>query len=90
MLKVVVVCGMGLGSSHYILSEVIKILKDIELDADVENTDLFSAADKEADIYIGADYIMNLLETDKTKIYLEDLLDEAELRAHMLKLKERL
>lgn len=87
-MKIVVVCGMGLGSSHYLLTEIIKILKEIELEAEVENCDLFSASDRGADVYIGADYIMHLLDTPHLKIGLADVLDHEALKKHLEHLKE--
>lgn len=87
-MKILVVCGMGLGSSHYLLLEVIKLVKEFHIDGEVDNCDLFTAQSVEADVYIGADYIIGLLEQDGIKIGLNDILDESELRERIKELKE--
>lgn len=86
-MKMLVVCGMGLGSSHYLLLETIKLVKEFYIDAEVDNCDLFTAQSTEADVYIGADYIIGLIEQEGIKIGLDDILDESELRRHIIKLK---
>lgn len=88
-MKIFVVCGMGLGSSHYLLLEVIKLVKEFGLDAQVDNCDLFTAQSTEADVYIGADYLMGMLNCEGVIIGLEDILDHTELRTHIKGLKER-
>ncbi|SHK06636.1 PTS sugar transporter subunit IIB [Tepidibacter formicigenes] len=85
MINIVVVCGMGLGSSHFVLMNVMEILKEYEVEANVENTDLFSANFKDGDIFIGADYLMEQLDNCKNKIYLDDLVDKDELKRKLLK-----
>lgn len=85
-MKILVVCGMGLGSSHYLLMEVISIIKELGIkDADVDNCDLFTAQNIDADVFIGADYIINMIDGEGIKIKLDDILDKDELRD---KLKE--
>lgn len=78
-MKILVVCGMGLGSSHYLLMEVIDWIKKLGIEADVDNCDLFTAQNETADVYIGADYIIHMIEGDGIKIGLDDLLDSEEL-----------
>ncbi|PAB59987.1 PTS sugar transporter subunit IIB [Anaeromicrobium sediminis] len=84
MLKIIVVCGMGLGSSHYISMNVIDILKSHEIHANVENCDLLSAFSKEGHIFIGADYFMEQLEDQPFKVCLDDLFDKEELEKKLL------
>lgn len=79
-MKILVVCGMGLGSSHYLLMEVISIIKELNIRAEIDNCDLFTAQNAEADVFIGADYIINMLDGAGVKIGLDDILDEKELR----------
>jgi PTS system ascorbate-specific IIB component len=87
-MKILVVCGMGLGSSHYLLLETIKLVKELEFDAEVDNCDVFTAQSTSADVYIGADYIIEIIEQPGIKIGLEDLLDENELRTKLHQLQE--
>lgn len=87
-MKIVVVCGMGLGSSHFVSMNVMDILREKDLDADVENCDLLSAFSREGDIFIGADYLVDQLEGKPYKINLEDLLDRGELEHKLLKVLE--
>lgn len=85
MLKIIVVCGMGLGSSHYISMNVIEILKENKIDANVENCDLLSSFTKEAHIFIGADYFMEQLQDKPLTVCLDDLFDRDELKDKLLK-----
>lgn len=84
MMKIIVVCGMGLGSSHFMAMNLIEILKEEGISAEVENCDLMSAGFKEADIFMGADYMMDSLENDAEKIGLENILDKEEIRAKII------
>lgn len=87
-MKILIVCGMGLGSSHYLLLETIKLVKEFGLNAEVDNCDMFTAQSTEADVYIGADYLIGMISVDGVKIALEDILDEEELRKAIKELKE--
>lgn len=88
-IKILVVCGMGVGSSYFVMQNVISAVKNLRWQAEVENTDIFNAAALEADVIVGADYLVELVESDAVKISLEDLLDEVELQKKLESLKER-
>ena len=83
-MKIVVVCGMGLGSSHFLLMETIDLIKKHGIDATVDNTDVFTAQSDDADLFIGADYIVSLLDDSKNKVGLEDILCKEELESKLL------
>lgn len=89
-MKILVVCGMGLGSSHFLLMETIKLIKKHGIEATVDNCDVFTAQSTEADIYIGADYIVGLLEQEGHRIGLLDILSADELEEKLLKVMEDL
>ncbi len=87
-MTILVVCGMGLGSSHFLLMETIKIIKKHGIDARVDNCDVFTAQSMEADIFIGADYIVGLIEQTGMKLGLVDILSSEELEEKLLKTLE--
>lgn len=88
MLNILVVCGMGLGSSHYVLLNTIDILKKYQMKATVNNCDFFTAQETDADIYIGAGYIVSQIHRDGCKVHLEDLVDREELELKLKKVWE--
>ncbi|MBN2897216.1 MAG: PTS sugar transporter subunit IIB [Clostridia bacterium] len=83
-MKILVVCGMGLGSSHFLLMETIALIKKHGIQATIDNTDLFTAQSEDADLFIGADYIVSMIEKPGIKIGLDDILDGYELEAKLL------
>lgn len=89
-MKILVLCGMGLGSSHFISMNLNDILEKYDLDdIEVENSDILSASFKEANIYIGADYLLSSLDKEYM-IKLEDILDEVELETKFLNMLEQI
>lgn len=48
-MKFLAVCGFGVGSSMVLKMTIDKVLKELEVDAEVENTDLSSARGNNAD-----------------------------------------
>ncbi|WP_016994687.1 PTS sugar transporter subunit IIB [Lysinibacillus boronitolerans] len=64
-MKILVVCGSGLGSSFILELNVKKALEVLGKDAEVTHTDLASAKVEKADIYLGAADIVNELAKDK-------------------------
>lgn len=89
-IKILVVCGMGVGSSYFVMQNVIVAVKNLGWNAEIENTDIFNAASMEADLLIGADYLVDLVEGECPRIALDDLLDEEELVEKMERVKEQL
>jgi PTS system ascorbate-specific IIB component len=89
-IKILVVCGMGLGSSYFVMQNVIQAVKVMGWNAEVENSDVFNAASMEVDLLVGADYLVDLVESDCIRIALDDLLDPEELADKMERVKEQL
>jgi len=67
-MKILVVCGNGLGSSFIMELNVKKALTELGKVAEVTHTDLASAKAEKADIYIGADDIVNQLPEERGHI----------------------
>ncbi|ERK06317.1 MAG: PTS sugar transporter subunit IIB [Pantoea sp.] len=85
-MKIMAVCGSGLGSSFMMEMNIKKVLKAIEITADVEHSDLGSVTPDVADVFVmGKDiaYSANLPE-DKV-IIINNIIDIKELE---LKIRE--
>ncbi|MCQ8915657.1 PTS sugar transporter subunit IIB [Escherichia albertii] len=53
-MKIMAICGSGLGSSFMVEMNIKKILKKMEIDAEVEHSDLSSATLGAADLFVMA------------------------------------
>lgn len=53
-MKIMAVCGSGLGSSFMMEMNIKKVLKKIGVDATVEHTDLSSVSENDADLFVMA------------------------------------
>lgn len=53
-MKIMAICGSGLGSSFMVEMNIKKILKKLNIDADVEHSDLSSATLGAADLFVMA------------------------------------
>lgn len=51
-MKIMAVCGSGLGSSFMVEMNIKKVLKKINVEAEVEHSDLASAVPSVADLFI--------------------------------------
>ncbi|MET4561075.1 PTS sugar transporter subunit IIB [Lysinibacillus parviboronicapiens] len=67
-MKILVVCGNGLGSSFMMALTVKKALAELGQEADVTHTDLTTATAEQADMYIGAGDIVDQLDDGFRKI----------------------
>ena len=67
-MKLLAVCGNGLGTSFMLSLNVNKALKELNIDGDCKNMDLASAKMEVADFYIGSPEIMEQLNDGKKKI----------------------
>lgn len=80
-MKILVCCGSGLGSSFMIEMNIKKVLKEMNVEAQVDHTDLSSAAGSKADIYVGTrDIAGQLLCLGGKVISLNSMIDMKELR----------
>jgi PTS system ascorbate-specific IIB component len=78
-MKILVVCGSGLGSSFMLELNVKKATKELGIEADVSHTDLTTAKSEQADYYIGSGDIMDQLSGEKT-ISLKNMFSMDELK----------
>ena len=66
-MKILAVCGNGLGSSFMISINVNKVMKELGIEGECKNMDLASAKSEVADYYIGSPEIMEQLQDGKRK-----------------------
>ena len=67
-MKILVVCGNGLGSSFIAEMNVKKALQELNIEAEVNHTDLASAKTETVDYYIGSPEIMEQLAGNGRKV----------------------
>lgn len=80
-MKILVVCGSGLGSSFMLELNVKKATKELGIDAEVTHTDLTTAKSEQADYYIGSGDIMDQLSGGSRKtISLKNMFNMDELK----------
>ncbi|SKC69980.1 PTS sugar transporter subunit IIB [Maledivibacter halophilus] len=83
-MKILVVCGSGLGSSFMMEMSIKEIIKDLGVNAQVDHTDLGSAKGEGADIYIGTKDITSQLEgIDGEVISLKSMIDKADMKKQL-------
>jgi Phosphotransferase system, galactitol-specific IIB component len=84
-MKILVMCGNGLGSSFMMELNVKKVLKKLGVTAEVDHTDLSSAKTVQADIYVGAKDLMANFKKDNIKrIELENIMDLNEIERQLV------
>ncbi|WP_251548896.1 PTS sugar transporter subunit IIB [Neobacillus muris] len=67
-MKILVVCGNGLGSSFMMSMNVQKAMKELNIEGTCSHTDLASAKSESADYYIGSPEIMDQLNDGSRKV----------------------
>jgi len=90
-MKILAVCGSGLGSSFLVEMNIQAVLKDLGVDGiEVEHSDLGGAYKGAADIFIaGRDIAMGMTHLDNV-VELNNLMDKEELKERIEKaLKEK-
>jgi ascorbate PTS system EIIB component len=91
MLKILVVCGNGLGSSFLMGMNIKAVLSQIGAIADVEHCDLSSAKGYNADIIVSTrDIAYQLKGKAKVLIELNNILDMENMRAKLIEALDRL
>jgi len=79
--NILVCCGSGLGSSFMIEMNIKKVLKELQVEAQVDHTDLSSASGAKADIYVATRDIAGQLTALGGKVVsLNSIIDMNELR----------
>ncbi|SEM89871.1 PTS sugar transporter subunit IIB [Lihuaxuella thermophila] len=80
-MKILVVCGNGLGSSFIMELNVKKALAELGKEAEVTHTDLATARTEKADLYIGAKDIIHSLDDGTRRIIaLENVMNIGEMK----------
>ena len=80
-MKILAVCGSGLGSSFMVQMNIEKVLKELGVTGvEVEHADVGSAVKGAADVFIFAKDIADGLKIDAPTIVLEIIIDMDELR----------
>ncbi|PKM50129.1 MAG: PTS ascorbate transporter subunit IIB [Firmicutes bacterium HGW-Firmicutes-7] len=81
MLKILVVCGNGLGSSFLMEMNINKVLKEIGAKVDVDHCDLTSAKGYKANIIVGTkDITSQLVGYAEVLVELNNILDIADMK----------
>lgn len=80
-MKILVMCGNGLGSSFMMSINVKKALTELGVDANVSHTDLTTGKTMDADIYVGARDIMDNFSKEGAKVVgLENIMSIPEIK----------
>lgn len=66
-MKILAVCGFGVGSSMVLKMTLEKAVKELGLDAEVKNTDIASAKAEQADVYFTSAELKPDLESSTNK-----------------------
>jgi len=79
-MKIMAVCGHGLGSSFMLEMNIKKALEQIGVEAEVEHADLSSATPDAADLFVvGKDLSSSINVQDDKKVVLNSIIDKKEL-----------
>ncbi|TBL63647.1 PTS sugar transporter subunit IIB [Hafnia paralvei] len=83
-MKIMAICGSGLGSSFMVEMNIKKVLKKIGVDAEVEHSDLSSAIPGEADLFVMAkDIAASASIPDNQLIVITNIIDISELETKL-------
>lgn len=83
-MKILIVCGSGLGSSFMIEMSMKSIIKDMGVKAEITHTDLGSAKGEGADIFVGTIDIASQLEgLGGEVIALRNMIDKVDMKKKM-------
>ncbi|AWM76201.1 MULTISPECIES: PTS sugar transporter subunit IIB [Lactobacillus] len=79
-MKILAVCGFGVGSSMVLKMTLEKAVKELGIDAEVKNTDIASAKAEQADVYFTSAELKPDLEssTDKPVYAIKRYMDKDE------------
>ncbi len=84
MMKIMAVCGSGLGSSFMVEMNIKKILKKMAIEAEVEHADLASATADAADLFVMAKDIAASASVPEDKlVIIDNIIDINELEARL-------
>ncbi|MBS1207284.1 MAG: mannitol transporter subunit [Proteobacteria bacterium] len=81
-MKIMAICGSGLGSSFMVEMNIKKVLKKLNIEAEVEHSDLSSATPGAADVFVMAKDIAASASVPKNQlVVLSNIIDINELEA---------
>ncbi|TAN31762.1 PTS sugar transporter subunit IIB [bacterium] len=84
-MKILAVCGMGLGSSMVLKLTLGKVLAELKLKADVEVTDISSAKSQSADLIVtSAELAQRLSDSRVPIIAIKNYVDRKEMKEKLL------
>lgn len=75
MLKVITVCGLGVGSSLIMKMTVESALKNLNIDAEVEHWDMGTVRGKERDFIVTTSEFEDNFREDKNIVYINNIID---------------
>ncbi|WP_439258010.1 PTS sugar transporter subunit IIB [Lonepinella sp. BR2271] len=93
MIKILAVCGFGVGSSMVLRMTLEKVAKELGIDAVVDNTDLSSAKSMSADVYFTSHELLSELSSSvknpvyPIKIYMNKVEVKQQLETYLNSLK---
>lgn len=84
-MKILAVCGFGVGSSMVLKMTIDKVVKELGIKADVENTDISSAKAMTADVYFTSQELLGELKKSvKNPVYpIKKYMDSNEVRTQL-------
>lgn len=84
-MKILAVCGFGVGSSMVLKMTIDKVVMELGIDADVKNTDIASAKSEQADVYFTSAELKPDIEsyTDKPVYAIKRYMDKNEVLTAM-------
>ncbi|WP_090122904.1 PTS sugar transporter subunit IIB [Kosakonia arachidis] len=81
-MKIMAICGSGLGSSFMVEMNIKKVLKKLNIEAEVEHSDLSSATPGAADVFVMAkDIAASASVPESQLVVLSNIIDINELEA---------
>lgn len=79
-MKIMAICGSGLGSSFMVEMNIKKVLKKLNIEAEVEHSDLSSATPDAADVFVMAkDIAASARLSDSQLVVINNIIDINEL-----------
>ncbi|HDG1689813.1 TPA: PTS sugar transporter subunit IIB [Kluyvera georgiana] len=83
-MKIMAICGSGLGSSFMVEMNIKKVLKKLEIEAEVEHSDLSSATPGSADLFVMAkDIAASASVPESQLVVITNIIDINELEAQL-------
>jgi len=84
-MKIMAICGSGLGSSFMVEMNIKKVLKKLNIQANVEHSDLSSAIPSEADLFVMAkDIAASANIPENQLVVITNIVDINELEAKLI------